>query len=75
MIIYIIIGVAALACGLLVGYLIRKRTAEAEIGSAEEQAKKILEDAIKAAESKKKETLLEAKEEILSSKNEFDREV
>ena len=71
----IIIGVAALAIGLLLGYIIRKRTAEAELGSAEEQAKRILEDAIKAAESKKKETLLEAKEEILSSKNEFDREV
>jgi len=74
-IIPIIVGVAALAIGLLIGYIIRKRTAEAEIGSAEAQAKKILEDAIKAAESKKKETLLEAKEEILSSKNEFDREV
>ena len=74
-IIPVIVGVAALAIGLLIGYIIRKRTAEAEIGSAEAQAKKILEDAIKAAESKKKETLLEAKEEILSSKNEFDREV
>ncbi len=71
----IIIGVAALAVGLIIGYLLRKRTAEAELGSAEEQAKRILEDAIKAAETKKKETLLEAKEEILSSKNEFDREV
>ena len=74
-IITVIIGVAALAVGLIIGYLLRKRTAEAELGSAEEQAKRILEDAIKAAETKKKETLLEAKEEILSSKNEFDREV
>ena len=57
------------------GIIYRKKIAESELGSAEEQAKKILEDAIKAAESKKKETLLEAKEEILSSKNEFDREV
>ncbi|MBQ8525048.1 MAG: ribonuclease Y [Clostridia bacterium] len=74
-IIPIIAAVASLAIGLLIGYIIRKRTAEAQIGSAEEQAKRILEDAIKSAEAKKKETLLEAKEEILSTKNEFDREV
>ena len=74
-IIPIIAAAASLAIGLFLGYIIRKRTAEAQIGSAEEQAKRILEDAIKSAESKKKETLLEAKEEILITKNEFDREV
>ena len=74
-IIPIIAAVASLAFGLFIGYIIRKRTAEAQIGSAEEQAKRILEDAIKSAEAKKKETLLEAKEEILITKNEFDREV
>jgi len=74
-IIAIIAAVASLAFGLFIGYIIRKRTAEAQIGSAEEQAKRILEDAIKSAEAKKKETLLEAKEEILITKNEFDREV
>ncbi|MGN0556800.1 MAG: ribonuclease Y [Acutalibacteraceae bacterium] len=42
----------------------RKRKAEAEIGSAEEQAKRILSDAMKAAEAKKKEAVLEAKDEI-----------
>ena len=63
-IITIIIGVAALAVGLIIGYLLRKRTAEAELGSAEEQAKRILEDAIKAAETKKKETLLEILEKF-----------
>ncbi len=71
----IIIAVAALAIGLVAGYLWRRKTAEAEIGSAEDQARRILEDAIRSAEAKKKETLLEAKEEILSTKNEFDREV
>lgn len=74
-IIPIVAAAASLAVGLFIGYIIRKRTAEAQIGSAEEQARRILEDAIKAADSKKKETLLEAKEEILASKNEFDREV
>ena len=74
-IIPIVAAAASLAIGLFIGYIIRKRTAEAQIGSAEEQAKRILEDAIKSAEAKKKETLLEAKEEIHISKNEFDREV
>lgn len=70
-----VIAVVSLAIGFIVGYFIRKRSAESEIGSAEEQAKRILEDAIKAADTKKKETLLEAKEEILSTRNELDREI
>ena len=41
----------------------RKRTAEAKIGSAEEEAKRIVNDAIKAAEQKRKETIIEAKDE------------
>jgi len=61
--------------GFAIGVAHRKRVAEAEIGSAELQAKKILEDGIKAAETKKKEALIEAKEEILRTKNEFDTEV
>lgn len=76
---YIIAGVIALlvglAAGIAVGYYLRRSRAEAAIGSAEDQAKKILEDAIKSAESKKKEILLEAKEEILKTKNEADREI
>jgi ribonuclease Y len=68
-------AVAALPIGFFCGNLYRRRVAEAEIGSAEAQARKILEDGIKAAETKKKETLIEAKEEILKTKNEFDREV
>ena len=75
----IIIGIIALAVGLgggfALGVLHRKRVAEAEIGSAEQQARKILEDGIKAADTKKKEALIEAKEEILQTKNEFDKEV
>ncbi|MBQ8641649.1 MAG: ribonuclease Y [Clostridia bacterium] len=75
----IITGIIALAVGLgggfALGVLHRKKVAEAEIGSAEQQARKILEDGIKAADTKKKEALIEAKEEILQTKNEFDREV
>jgi len=70
-----ITAVAALPIGFFCGMTYRRRVAEAEIGSAEEQARKILEDGIKAAETKKKETLIEAREEILRTKNEFDREL
>ncbi len=74
-IIPIAVAVAALPIGFFCGVQYRRRVAEAEIGSAEAQARKILEDGIKAAETKKKETLLEAKEEILKTKNEFDAEL
>ncbi len=57
------------------GIIYRKKIAEAEIGSAEEQAKKILNDAIKASEAKKKEALIEAKEEILKTRAEADKEI
>ena len=54
-----------LPLGILIGIKHRKRVAEAQIGSAELQAKKILDEAIKNAESKKKEALIEAREDIL----------
>mgnify|MGYP001454338481 CR=1 FL=1 len=53
----------------------RKRVAEAEIGSAEQESKRILSEAQKATESKKRELLLEAKEEIHKSRIELDREI
>ncbi|MBQ7475483.1 MAG: ribonuclease Y [Clostridia bacterium] len=68
-------GVVSLVVGLILGYVYRKKKAEGEIGSAEAQAKKILEDGIKAAETKKKEALIDAKEEILKAKNDFDEEI
>ena len=71
----IISGVVCLGAGFLFGVVYRKKVGEAEIGSAEEQARKILEDGIKTAETKKKEALLEAKEEILQTKNEFELEL
>ena len=46
------------------GILYRKKVAEKQIGSAEEEAKRIINEAIKGGESKKREMLLEAKEEI-----------
>ena len=71
----IVVGVVALAIGILVGFLIRKKIGEAKIGSAEAEAKRILEEGSKDAEAKKKEALLEAKEETLRLRNETEREL
>ena len=71
-VIAIIVG---LGLGFLGGIIYRKKVAEAEIGSAEEQAKRIVDDGFKEAETLKKEALLEAKEEIQKQKNESEREI
>ena len=64
-----------LAAGAVIGYQRRKAAAEREIGSAEEEARRIINEAIKSAESKKREATVEAKEQILRERTEFDREV
>ena len=70
------IGVAVGALvGIIIGYIIRKKSAEKRIGSAEQQARKLLEDAMHNAESKRKEMMLEAKEKILADKNELESEI
>ncbi len=61
--------------GTLAGVMYRKRIAEAQIGSAEEKARKVIDDAIKTGEAKKREMLLEAKEENIKVKSELDQEV
>ena len=75
----VICGVIALFVGLLIAFPLgvqyRKKVAEAELGSAEEEAKRILSDAIKTAESKKKEALVEAKDEIHRMRTEADKEL
>ena len=59
----IIVGVAALVIGILVGFLIRKKIGEAKIGSAEAEAARILEEGAKGAAAKKKEALVEDTEQ------------
>ena len=44
-------------------------------GSAEEKAREIIDEAVKTAETKKRETLLEVKEETIKSKNDLDKEI
>ena len=61
--------------GIVVGFFVRKLSAEKSIGSAEQQARKILEDAIKNAESSKKEAVISAKEEIFQLKKEADFDI
>ena len=63
----IAVALGTLAIGFFVGVFYRKKIAEAKIGTAEAQARVIMEDAKKEAEQRKKEALLEAKEEIKAS--------
>ena len=74
-ILWIVITVVAAIAGFVLGFLYRKKIAEREIASAEEEAKRIINESIKSAESKKKEALLEAKEEIHKNRAEYEREV
>ena len=73
-IIWVVAVIAALVIGFILGVVYRKKVAEAEIAGAEEEAKRILNDAIKSAESKKREALVEAKEEIHRNRTEFEKE-
>ncbi len=70
----IILIVAFCVIGFVLGMTYRKKVAEREISSAEDEAKRIINDAIKSAESKKREALVEAKEEIHKNRSEFERE-
>ena len=75
-IIFAVIGiVVGLAIGFFVGMGYRKKVAEREIGSAEMEATRLINEAIRSGESRKKELLLEAKDEIHRSRTEHDKEV
>ena len=74
-IILVAVGVVCLAVGLVCGNLYRKKVGEATIGSAEQKAKDIVNEAIKTAETKQKEALLEAKEDIHRSRTEAEKEI
>lgn len=76
----IIIAVVASAVvfgivGFLLGQMHRKRVAEAEIGSATQEATRIVNNALAEAETKKKEAIIEAKDEIHKQRNELEREL
>lgn len=71
----IVCAVVLLPAGVFLGIQLRKREAEKEIGSAEEEATRIVNEAIKSAESRKREALVEAKESILAERREYEKEV
>ena len=66
---------ACLAVGFGFGVVYRKKVAEREIGSAETEATRLINEAIRAGENRKKEMLLEAKDEIHKSRTEYEKEV
>jgi len=75
-IIAIVAGIlVGLAAGFVLGMIYRKKVAEKEIGSAEMEATRLINEAIRSGENRKKEMLLEAKDEIHKSRTEHDKEV
>ena len=75
-IIYIVVAaVVGLGVGIGLGIVIRKGVAEREIKSAEQEATRIINEAIRSGESRKKEMLVEAKDEIHKSRTEHEKEV
>ena len=71
----IIASVVAAIIGGGIGYSVRKKSAEAQIGSAEDEAKRIIADAMREGESKKKEVVIEAKEEIQKMRADLEGEM
>ena len=71
--------IAAFLIGAVIAFFLgveyRKKSAEATLGSAEEEAKKLISDAIKTSESKKKEVIVEAKDEIYRLKQDNEKEM
>ncbi|WP_410176546.1 ribonuclease Y [Sedimentibacter saalensis] len=70
----VIVGIICAIIGIIIGFIVRKNISESKIGSAEEEAKRIVDDATKEAETKKKEILVEAKDEAHKMRNEYERE-
>jgi len=72
----IVVGtLVGLLLGFIFGIVYRKKVAEREIGSAEAEATRLINEAIRSGESRKKEMLLEAKDEIHKSRTEHEKEV
>lgn len=71
----VIVMTVFLVVGLISGYYLRKILAEGRIGAAEEEAKRILDEAGKEVEAQKKEILLEAKEEIHRNRQDAEKEI
>ncbi len=73
-VIVLVTGIIVAAITWFISGEVRKRRDDAKIGSADERAREIIDEALKVAETKKREALLEAKEESLKTKNELEKE-
>ena len=74
-ILIVVAAVVGIGVGFGAGVTYRKKVAEREIGSAEAEATRIINEAIRGGESKKKEMLLEVKDEIHKSRTEHEKEM
>ncbi len=74
-VVVIVVAVIVGAAAFFMGCSYRRKTAEAKIGSAEDEAKRLVNDAIKTAEQKRKEAVLEAKDEVFRLRSEADKEI
>ena len=71
----VVVAVAAFIIGRVAGAKAQKKKDSTTLGTAEERAKNIVNEALKTAETKKKESLLEAKEEIHRNRTEAEKEI
>lgn len=71
----IIAVIVALVVGAVVGYIVRKSVGESKIGSAEEEAARIMEEATRNTDAIRKEAMLEAKDEAYRIRTEAEQEV
>ena len=76
---YVITALVAAVISIVLTYVITitvvKKASSSKIGNAEVKAREIIDEALKTAESKKRESLLEVKEESIRAKNELDKEI
>ena len=75
-VVIVLIAMAVTGVGVWVyAGIFHKNSAKSKIGNAEERAREIIDDAVKTAENKKRESMLEIKEESIRAKNELDKEI
>lgn len=70
----IILLIVVIPVAAVLGYLLRSYFGKVKLNSAESQSQRIIQDAIKDAESKRKELLIEAKDQMIREKNVFEKE-
>ncbi len=70
-----VVAVGGLVVGSFAGWVLRKGTAEKLIGSAEDESKRLVQNAESAAEAKKREAVVAAKEEVMQIRNDVDKEI